>query len=68
MNKDSIINQLKRIEASISRAKVPFEIDLVHPNTITVTVWELMKAIKQAENIISEITIEYPEIKQSVLK
>lgn len=55
MNAASIIIQFEQVEKSVSRAKLPFDVDLVHPETLKVTVYECMKAILQLHNIASEI-------------
>lgn len=55
MNKESILRQLCLIEKSIDRAKIPFEIDLMHDEVLKVSVYECMKAIQQLSNIVDEI-------------
>ena len=61
MNIESILNQFELVDESINRAKLPFEAGMIHPNITIVSVYELMKAVKQIENIIKEID---PQSKQ----
>jgi hypothetical protein len=55
MNNDNILKQFELVEASVERAKIPFWSGLQHKNVIEVSLWELMKAHKQIENMIREI-------------
>lgn len=73
MNPESILNQFTLVEASITRAKLPFETNMLQPKIIEVTLWELIKAREQITNMIREIapnrfgphesvSIQWPEI------
>jgi hypothetical protein len=55
---ESILKQFEIVEASVDRAKIPFWSGLQHKSVIEVSLWELMKAHKQIENMIREIAPE----------
>lgn len=78
MNTESITKQFELVEASIGRAKIPFWSGLIHKNVIEVSLYELIKAHKQIENMIREIdpqrfgpkeseTISFPQLDEHKL-
>lgn len=55
MNTESILKQFALVEKSITRAKLPFETDMLHKEVLEVTLYELIKAYHQIDNLVREI-------------
>jgi hypothetical protein len=55
MNVESILKQFEIVEKSLSRAKLPFETDMLHKEVLEVTLYELIKSYHQIENMVREI-------------
>lgn len=58
MNTESIIKQFELVESSIHRARLPFDTNMLQEPIIEVSLWEMMKAIQQLENMVREIAPE----------
>lgn len=64
LNSQSIIKQLEIVESSVYRAKLAFEIFRdVPPELLNVSRYEILKAIKQLENALSEIETHQKQLK-----
>lgn len=55
MNTESILKQFEIVQKSISRAKLPFETDMLAKEVLEVTLYELIKSYHQIENLVREI-------------
>lgn len=56
LNSQSIINQFQAVDSSVYRARLAFEIfPNVPTESLNVSRYEILKAIKQLENVLSEI-------------
>lgn len=60
MNANSIKSQFELVRKSVERANMPFEFNMIHVETLKVTVWEILKAIEQLKNIAAEIIADNP--------
>ena len=55
MNNESIKAQLELCSKSIDRALIPFQCELIHPETVIVSVYEALKTQIQLKTTIDEM-------------
>lgn len=55
MNVESLLNQFSIVEASITRARLPFETRMLQKQLMEVTLYELIKSREQLLQMIQEI-------------
>lgn len=55
MNTESLLKQFDLVRNSLNRAALPFETNMLQDKVVEVSLWELMKAKEQIENMIREI-------------
>lgn len=69
MNKDIsvslILEQFDLVEASLRRAKLPFEVNMINPTSTEVSIYEILKARQQLYNIIEQIG--HPQLGKTIM-
>lgn len=58
MNTEGILQVFSEIEASITRARLPFETGMLQDENVEASLYELIKSWKRIENLVREIAPE----------
>lgn len=58
VDKQMILEKFKEVEGRLNRAKIIYEVDLVRPETVEVSIYEVIRSIEALTKMVREIDPE----------